>query len=215
MACDLVEGKGRALRVSIHDLAEFKESQLDQSMEAVADTRHEAILFFQKFCNCILDFRVPEEGCDELAGTVRFISAGETAGYEDHLALIDLCSKVFYGLGYLGGSQVVYNEDLGFSPCFSESLGCIVLAVGSREYRDKYLRSGVLDICFVLELPLWFKVYVVRLFAALLDIARIYGLQLTFIYSQKFIEIKICILKCDVFFFCCLAECDAGSSVCS
>ena len=101
MARDLIEGKSRAVLIGIYDLSEFNEAQLDESLETIADTGHETVSGLQKFGNSFLDLGIPEEGCDELARSVRFVSSGEAAGDKDHLALADLVSESLYRLSYL------------------------------------------------------------------------------------------------------------------
>ena len=92
VAADGVEGQSGAGIIGVDDLAVGNQTQLDQCLEAVADTAHQAIPLLQQLGDSFLDGRVAEECGDELCGAIGLVAAGEAAGDEDHLAVCNaLC----------------------------------------------------------------------------------------------------------------------------
>ncbi|MBQ5902782.1 MAG: V-type ATP synthase subunit A, partial [Alistipes sp.] len=82
VACDGVEGQGGAVCIGVDDLAVGYQAQLDQCLEAVADTAHQTVAVVQQLFNLLLDSGVAEESSDELCGAVGLVAAGEAAGDE-------------------------------------------------------------------------------------------------------------------------------------
>ena len=75
VACDSVVCQCRAVLVSVDDLAVRHESELDESLESVADTAHESVPVVEEVCYSILDLSVAEECSDEFCRTIRLVSA--------------------------------------------------------------------------------------------------------------------------------------------
>ena len=86
MPSDGVECQGRARLIRVDDFAIGNQAEFDKCLEAVADSADQAVALFKKFGDPFPDFCISEEGSDKLSGAVRFVSSGETAGNEDHLA---------------------------------------------------------------------------------------------------------------------------------
>ena len=80
VAVDVVEGQGGAVLIGVDDLAVGHQTQLDQRLEAVADTQHQTVAVVQMGGDLFLDLGVAEEGGDELGGAVGLVAAGEAAG---------------------------------------------------------------------------------------------------------------------------------------
>ena len=68
-----------------YDLSKRYKTQLDESLEAVADTDHQTVTGVQHFLNSVLYPRVAEESIDELRRALRLVTAGESAGEHNHL----------------------------------------------------------------------------------------------------------------------------------
>ena len=66
MAVDDVVGQGRAACIGGDDLTVWHQTQLDQSLEAVADTAHQTVAVLEQLHHRLGDCRVAEEGSDEL-----------------------------------------------------------------------------------------------------------------------------------------------------
>ena len=71
------------------DLAVWDEAELDEGLEAVADTDGEAIAFVEKFLNGFRNAWVAERRGDELSGAVRFVARGEAAREGDDLRVVN------------------------------------------------------------------------------------------------------------------------------
>ena len=99
VAADDVVGQGGHVAVTVHDLAIGHQTQLHQSLEAVADTQHQAVPVIQQVGDLLLDGGVAEEGGDELAGAVGLVAAGEAAGDEDHLGIGNLGGELLHAAG--------------------------------------------------------------------------------------------------------------------
>ena len=145
VARDVVEGKSRAGCIGIDDLTVGNESELDKSLEAVTDTAHKTVAVIKKLGDRALDLCTAEERGNELARSVRLVTAGEAAGNEDSLGLSDLLSEGLCASADTLFSEVVDNEDLGLSTCISYCLSRIELAVSTREYGNKNLRLCALN----------------------------------------------------------------------
>ena len=75
MTADLVEGQRRTVLIGIHDLSKRYETQLDQSLESVADAGSQSASAVQKIRDRFCDRRISEERGNEFAGAVRFVAA--------------------------------------------------------------------------------------------------------------------------------------------
>ena len=60
------------------DLAVRNQSQLDQSLESVTDSKCQSVLFIQKFFYCFFNLRILECCRKEFCRSVRFISGTES-----------------------------------------------------------------------------------------------------------------------------------------
>ena len=117
MASDFIQSQCWASGIGIYNLAEWNKSQFDQGLESVADAAHEAAAVIHQIRYSILDRRIAEEGGNELAGAVRFVTAGEAARNEDHLGISQCAGKLVNGAGngfriqaplqYLSKAQII------------------------------------------------------------------------------------------------------------
>ena len=139
-----IEGKGGTILIRIHDLAIGNQPQLDQCLETVADTAHEAVPLGKELHDSLPDPLVAEEGGNELGGTVRLISSGETSGDKDDLAVSDLLCHCIHGFPDILCREIPDHHDLRIKSCVGNCLCTVIFAVGSRECRDQDLRCGML-----------------------------------------------------------------------
>ena len=65
MASDSVEGQSRGILRLSENLTVRNESQFDQCLESVADTKGKSVSLIQQFGNSLFDLRIPECGCKE------------------------------------------------------------------------------------------------------------------------------------------------------
>ena len=140
VAADGVEGQGRVAGRDGADVAVSGQTQLDEGLEAVADTQHQTIPVLQQVADCLSDRRIAEEGGDELCAAVRLVAAGEAAGQHDDLALVDGLDQCLAAGGDISGGQVADDQHLGVRTGAGKGVGGVVLAVGTREDRDDDLR---------------------------------------------------------------------------
>ena len=61
MSADCVVSKSGAVNIGVNNLAVGNKTELDKSLEAVADTEHKTVAVFKKVCNSLLDFGISEE----------------------------------------------------------------------------------------------------------------------------------------------------------
>ena len=142
VAADDVVGQGGAGLVGVDDLTEGHQTQLDESLEAVADTQHQTVAVIQQVSHLGLDGGIAEEGGNELGGAVGLVAAREAAGDEDHIGLRQLGGHSLHAPRHVVGGEVADDHDLGISTRTLQSLGGIVLAVGAGEHGDQGLGTG-------------------------------------------------------------------------
>ena len=65
MASDGVEGQSRGILRLSENLTVRNESQFDQCLESVADTKGKSVSLIQQFGNSFFDLRILECGCKE------------------------------------------------------------------------------------------------------------------------------------------------------
>ncbi len=140
MPTDGVEGQCRTVHIRIPDLAVGHKSQLDERLEAVADTDHETVPLIQELHGLLAHCLVPEEGGNELSRAIRLITAGEAARNEDHLGFCKLSCHLCYGLCDVLTRHVPHHHDLRLQAGITAGLGRVVLTVVAREDRNQHLR---------------------------------------------------------------------------
>ena len=140
MSADGIEGQSRAVRIHVHDLSIRHKTKLHQCLEAIADAAHQSFPFIEKLRDFFADLRIAEEGGDELAGSIRFITAGETTRQGNDLTLCDGCRKAVHAVFDLFRRTVADHEDFRISTIFLKCSGGIPFAVRSREYRNQHMR---------------------------------------------------------------------------
>ena len=140
VTADGVERQRRAGFVGVDDLTVGNEAQLDECLEAVADTCHQTVAVVKQIGDRFLDSACTEECRDELTRAVRFVTAGEAAGNEDDLGLADLLCKDIDGLCNGCAGEVVDDEDFGFDACIGKCLCGVEFTVGTREDGDQNAR---------------------------------------------------------------------------
>ena len=82
---DRVVGERRTRCVRIDDLSVRNETELNERLEAIADTCHKTVAVVKKLRYLFLDERITEERRNEFARTVRLVAAREAARDKDHL----------------------------------------------------------------------------------------------------------------------------------
>ena len=142
VTADGVEGQSGRVCVTVGDLAVGHQAQLDQCLEAVADTAHQTVATFQQIGHLFLDRCAAEEGGNKLTGSVGLVAAGESAGHKDDLGIGDLPGECLRRAGNVIGGQIADDEQLGLRSCGLHGLGGIVLAVGAGEYGDQNPGTG-------------------------------------------------------------------------
>ena len=90
MTADRIIRKCRRVLILPCDLAVRNKPELDQCLEAVADTQSQTIPLVQKLFNSLTDLRIPESRRKELRGAVRLVAGRESAREHDDLCLFDL-----------------------------------------------------------------------------------------------------------------------------
>ena len=131
---------------SIFDnLTERNKTQLNECLEAVADTQHQSVPILEQVMNSIHNLRVAEECCNELTAAFRFVTAAESARNHDNLGILNAVGKGFYGFGNCRSRQVADDKD--FCSCtspFKDSSG-VIFAVCAWEYRNQDVRASRLN----------------------------------------------------------------------
>ena len=102
MTADDVVGERRAVGIGIHDLAVGHKAELDERLEAVAHAEHQSVALFEEVRDLLLDRGVAEERRDELGTAVGLVAAGEAAGDDDDLAILDGLGKVLDAVSNVG-----------------------------------------------------------------------------------------------------------------
>ena len=146
VTADGVECQCRRILFLTTDLAIGNQSQLDQGLEAVADTQGQSISLIQKTHNGLFDLCILEGRRKEFRGAIRLVACGETAGEHDDLGLIDGFFKNIDRIADILCSQVLEYLYIHLCPCVLKGFGAVILAVGAGEYRDKY--AGFRDLVF-------------------------------------------------------------------
>ena len=101
-------------------------------------TKEVAPALFKKFGDPFPDFCISEEGSDKLSGAVRFVTAGETAGNEDHLAVLQTRCKTIDTARDAFCREVVHHEYFRFCPGVTHSTGTVDFAVGAGKRGNQY-----------------------------------------------------------------------------
>ena len=102
MAADDIVGECREGLVGIHDPSVGHEAELDERLEAVADTEHQAVALLKQRRDLLLDRSAAEEGRNELGAAVGLVAAGEAAGDHDDLAILDGLGKALDAVSNVG-----------------------------------------------------------------------------------------------------------------
>ena len=89
MTTDFVERERRAVFVGVYYFAERYETELDYRLESVANAAHKSFANLEELVCGFFYCTVAEERRDELAASVRLVSAGESTGDEDNLRTLD------------------------------------------------------------------------------------------------------------------------------
>ena len=149
VAANSIHCQRRRIRTLFFYHAFRNQSQLNQCLEAVADAKHQTVPFVQQFFNLFFDNRISKYGCKELCRTFRLVACGETAWEHNDLRLCNLIFVNFYRLSDIFCAQVLkyFCHNLGAGSL--KRLGAVVFAVGSWEYRNKYIRLANLMIAYV------------------------------------------------------------------
>ena len=143
MAADGVDRSGSENpAVCPDDLAVRHQTQLDQRLEAVADTKRQTVPLIQELLHCLFDAsRCWNAVAKNLRGTVRLVTCGEAAGEHDDLCLADSLLELLYRITDILCRQVAeYLRQSTFAPALSKALALSYFTVGAGEYRDKYRR---------------------------------------------------------------------------
>ena len=74
VASDGVVGQCRRILFLSADLTVRYQSQFDQCLESVADTKSKTVTLIEELHNCLLDLLVLERGSKEFRGSIRLIS---------------------------------------------------------------------------------------------------------------------------------------------
>ena len=93
MSADVIECKRGAVRCHVADLTERYKTELNKSLEAVADTESKTVSVIKEIRDGICDTTVSEGSCNELTGTFRFVTCREAAGDHHDVCFTDLSSK--------------------------------------------------------------------------------------------------------------------------
>jgi len=139
VAAQRIVCKSRAVLISVDDLSVRHKAQLYKGLEAVADAAHESVVLVQELRDALRHGSVPEERVDEFRRTVRLVSAGESARYEDDLCLFQRSRERLYRPRDLIGSAVLDNHYLRPSACLTHRACAVIFAVCAREYRYEHL----------------------------------------------------------------------------
>ena len=105
---DIVTIQCRGVGSHIAQLAKWQQTGLDERLEAVADTEHQALTVQQVF-HRRFDLRMVEHVGDELAAAVGLVTQAETAGQCENLRLTD--SRRQFVDGMFDGRLVQVLED--------------------------------------------------------------------------------------------------------
>ena len=144
MATDIVKGQSRRSAGHIANSAIGNKTQLNQSLEAIANTQHQAIAIFQQIADSFLNTRIAEHGSDKFTTAIRLVASAKAAGNHHDLRIIDILNHRFYGFFDSGSGQIANNEGLSLSASSLKGASAVVFAVVAGEDRNKY--TGLSDI---------------------------------------------------------------------
>ena len=130
--------RGTAL-IGGHYPAERHESELHKRLEAVADAENEAVTLAYKLHDAVRRPAAPHKGGYELCGTLRFIAAGEAAGYEQNLGLRQPVGEGVYRILYALCAEVVDYKYLGLRSGKTHCPCGVKFAVGAGEHRYQHM----------------------------------------------------------------------------
>ena len=140
VAGNRVKGQRRTGRIGIDDLAKGHEAQLDQRLEAIADSAYEAIPLLQQLLDRLANCRIAEECRDKLCAAVRLVPAGETARNEDRLTPADFIRKPFHAACDALCGKIIDDHDPSLGTGIFHRPGAVVFTVCARESRNQDLR---------------------------------------------------------------------------
>ena len=140
MASDSIKCQCRRICFLSADFTVRYKTKLDQSLESVTDTKCQTVSFIDQLHNSFFDLRILECSCKEFRRTIRFVTCGESAREHDDLCLIDCFLKKLYRVMDIFSSQVLEYFYIHLCTCTLECTCAVILAVCSREYRNKYTR---------------------------------------------------------------------------
>ena len=137
VSADGIIGQRRAVFIRVDDSAEGDQAELDQRLEAVADAEDQTAAHVEQIGHAVPDFRIADKGGYKLAGAVRLVAAGKTAGQEEHLRFSQTCGKTLDGSVDILGSPVVDHKDLRYRSPIGNRLRTVILTVGAGENRNQ------------------------------------------------------------------------------
>ena len=186
MPSDPVICQRRAGFIRIDDSSVRNQAQLDQRLEPVADTAHQAVPLLQQPGNLLPDCLVAEEGCNEFAAAIRLIAAGKAAGNKYDLRLAQLTCKGLDAAVNSVRRPVIDYQNLRLRSGIRYRLRTVIFTVGSGEGRNQHLRPAVFH---SRSRPLgYFIGKSLHRARRCRRIAAIYAFQLIFICLQQFFQ---------------------------
>ena len=144
VATNIVEGQGRRSASHIANLAIGHQTQLDQSLEAVANAQHQAVAILQQIADSSLDARIAEHSSNELATAVRLVASTEATGNHHDLGIVDIFNHCFHGFFNGSSGQIANNKGLGLGTGSLESTGTVIFTVVAWEDGNEY--AGLVNI---------------------------------------------------------------------
>src|SRR5699024_3425017 len=138
MAAHSVKGQGGRIRLLPRNFSVGYQSQLDESLETVADAQGQSVPLVQKFHHRLFDQLILKSSGKEFSGTIGLVSSGEAAGEHNDLSLAD---SLFKGPNRFTDTlrvQIAEYPGLYLCPGPLKGPGAVVLAVGSRKHRNEY-----------------------------------------------------------------------------
>ena len=140
MAADRIKGQGRAVAACLTDFTVGHQSELNQRLESVTNTQHQAVTVIQQIHDCLFDALVFKGRLNELAGAVRLVTAGKSARQHNHLCLMDAVHKTVDRILNVCRLQVLKNLHISGAAGAFKCAGGIIFAVRSRKGRNKDAR---------------------------------------------------------------------------
>ena len=133
MTSNGIECQCRRICLLSADFAIRYKTKFDQRLETITNTKCQTVSLIDQLHNSFFDLRILECSCKEFRGTIRFVTCGESAREHD-----DLCS-----------SQVLEYFYIHLCTCTLKCTCTVILAVCSREYRNKYTRFRNLVLAYI------------------------------------------------------------------